>query len=192
MPASIAEKVVEIQTIKKGGRSTSTALLEIDLAKCKDVSSVCLVTNCRFDPDSEKLVCQLCLYHRHECPKGLLRGNNKDTLGTFKSDQLLKNLKASIVAHFASAAHVWCAEASSIHVAAANKRMQIGLTLGRLAYEIIREGDSYYKYERRVVEQYLIGTDVGRQPHTRKWVAAMLPCFHATLVEGVRMFFAFH
>jgi len=106
MPASIAEKVVEIQTIKKGGRSTSSALLEIDLAKCKDVSSVCLVTNCRFDPDSEKLVCQLCLYHRHECPKGLLRGNNKDTLGTFKSDQLLKNLKASIVAHFASAAHV--------------------------------------------------------------------------------------
>eukprot|EP00854_Cymbomonas_tetramitiformis_P016747 gene16747-19892_t len=57
--------------------------------------------------------------------------------------------------------------------------------LGRLAYEIIREGDSYMKYERRVVEQHLIGTNVGRYPHSRKWVAEMLPVFHSVLQEGV-------
>eukprot|EP00854_Cymbomonas_tetramitiformis_P018313 gene18313-21839_t len=188
LPSAVAKQVVEMQSMKNHGSSTDSALLAMDLSKCFDLAAVCNATNCRLDLDSEKLVCQICLHHLHECPKGLLRGINRESIGTFKAVQHLKNMKASIISHFASAAHTWCAEAAAIHMTAEDKRIKLGCTLGRLAYEIIREGDSYYKYERRVVEQHLIGTDVGRQPHTRKWVAAMLPCFHAVLVDGVRSF----
>ncbi len=72
MPESVARQVLEVQARKSSAESAALSLLEMNLSRCKDIAAISEASNCKYDIDCEKLVCQTCLRHRHTCPSTLI------------------------------------------------------------------------------------------------------------------------
>ena len=84
--------------------------------------------------------------------------------------------------------------ANELYVAELERRQvetKTGINLGRIAYKVIREGQSYLSYEREILLAHLNGAlHLGILHHSEKFVRDMLPHFVTVLKEDTAKFLA--
>jgi hypothetical protein len=108
--------------------------------------------------------------------------------GKFSCGQPLRTLKHSVKLHLLSTNH----KSNVEKIAAGRQRLlhhrQIGINLGRLSLQTIREGGSYAQFEGKVLDFHLSGGLVGDINHSKAFMRDMVKSYHATTITNIKDF----
>jgi len=179
----VADKVVATTRVERAEEAErllrESSLIERTIASCKSADEVAKV--CEFVRRDDLFLCDVCRAHvncdqANRIPGKLLKGSPVNTYGTFSATQLLKNFKSSAKSHLMGPAHEWCVKTEVSAREAKRAQLNLGLNLGRLAYNMILEADSHTRYEREVSHLQLMGLPVGDKNHGRKFVKEFTKC----------------
>jgi hypothetical protein len=163
-------------------------LLALNIRSCNNVTDLCLTCDMHLYSVDNKLCCNACFHYASQMPAKLASGQNRQTIGVFDPSQLFKNLKYAVKVHMGTAAHQWCVERMAQQELALRRRKSVGITVARVAYFVIREGMSYYSFERMLLEQHLLQVYIGTKNHSRKFVAEFLDSMHGVFVARTKKF----
>jgi hypothetical protein len=153
--------------------ATAGTLLERTLALCKTVAEASDI--CGFEIEGDFVWCCNCTARlqseqRRAIPRQLLQGANRNSFGVFKALQELKALKNSLKSHLSSAAHKWSMDAVAADPEMSKRQRSVGLSVSRLAYMCIKEGDSYSQFKCGLLTLHLSGARIGEKNHSHNFM----------------------
>ena len=94
-------------------------------------------------------------------------------------------VRTKVRLHLVGETHQWCVMQGNNERKADDEGRTIGMNLGRIVLQQVREHDSDRSYERRVATARKNGTNVGTKMHNRMFVPRLRTSMHAVLVKSI-------
>ena len=183
----------------------SNDALESSLQKQIAASATCTeigkLTGFTYNATENTITCLDCFrYASSPHAPGLLRRGARDA-GIFKGvDQTrhepkgrerqgrekrpMKTVRYEVKHHCrAGSLHEWCVVYADEQRKATAKSIAVGMVCANLVYLGIKEHDSYQSYERRIANQYSIGTAVGSKNHSREFARGFTNSIYMTTID---------
>ena len=135
--------------------------------------------------DGVLLVCKACRAY------GVVARGGKNMPGVIKCEDRKVNRKVRwlIHQHHATQAHHEACAAQQRATEFASRNQRAALNVGRMAYQGLREGDSYESFTRRLVIAKSNGVEVGDINHSRAFISRFRDCCRTVVMERIATFF---
>ena len=131
--------------------------------------------------DADNIRCSVCTLNDEYTPSN----------GFFNTHQEFRFLKKTIKVHSTQKNHqtniIQLTKDDESHLKASKKAEEVGIRLGSIAYQIIKQGESLHSFPKRLALLYQTGTFVGNVNHSTYFMDSMLEPFAEVISDKLKM-----